>query len=349
MPAISQIGFGTNDYATIEAWLSAEGNNDYSGSGIIAEIQGSIALSANLQIRLETTSSITIRAATGSEFDGNLGGTHAKITGGYNFDPRRSNISINNIDCDFTIESSGDTYEALNLDGSLIRGSVYLDKAVTTAVSLTGSMIYTATATNNRALYINGSDVDADGLTVVATNATTPYGAIYVRNNASTVSLNNVAVYAAGNDSYEIHSGDTPTVTGDYNASEDGLLPDDASNSIATLGTDDFVDYASLDFRIASSSELVGAGSGGGDIGGFVEVATPSVTSVDTDNRIHKSQTTFTSTHPNTPTASSYEYFIDSNSCPFVSRVGDLFTWTLPAGVKALANGSYNTLFRYIP
>lgn len=76
-------------------------------------------------------------------------------------------------------------------------------------------------------------------------------------------------------------------------------------------------------------------------------VAAPAVTDVDSDDRIHKSQTTFTTTITNAPTATTYGMFINSIDCPFVSRVGDLFTWTLPAGVKALANGSYNTLFRY--
>ena len=64
-------------------------------------------------------------------------------------------------------------------------------------------------------------------------------------------------------------------------------------------------------------------------------VAAPTVTDVDLDDRIHKSQTTFETTIINAPTATTYEIFINGIACPFVSRLDTVFTWTLPAGCES--------------
>jgi hypothetical protein len=94
------------------------------------------------------------------------------------------------------------------------------------------------------------------------------------------------------NGTYAIHPGDTPTVTGDYNAGNDALLP--GANSISTLSTADFANYAANDFRIDSGSSLVGAGSGGGDIGAFVQSSVTPVLSTPTPSGTLGTQTTAT-------------------------------------------------------
>lgn len=69
---------------------------------------------------------------------------------------------------------------------------------------------------------------------------------------------------------------------------------------------------------------------------------------VNGNGRAHKSLATFTTNNPNTPIASTYEMFVDGNSCPFIGRNGDEFTWGVPAGVQALTSlADYSTLFRY--
>ena len=361
MPAISQIGFGTNDYATLAAWLSAEENNDYSGVGPIAEISSAAdaVLSAAFQPRFGTASALTIRAATGSEFNGDFGGTHAKITGGQTLDIRMANVNFENVEIVGNFESTGDTYDGLTLNGCGVRGNLYLDKTLTTAVALTNTVIYSTSATNNRAIYIIGSDTDLTNVTVVATNTTAALGSIYIRNNGSTVSINDVAVYSVG-DTYEIHSGDTPTVTGDYNAGSDALLI--GANSIATLGTDDFEDYAGLDFRIKGTSELIGAGTGSGDIGAFPQTAPAPTLSIDSTDAEMAKQSTFgmtVSNPPVTPTASNTSLTLGAIQIPLSQAtntsgdtwdleflIGDIprqsdatgYDWTLDVGTAVVAN-----------
>jgi len=75
--------------------------------------------------------------------------------------------------------------------------------------------------------------------------------------------------------------------------------------------------------------------------------AVATIVDVDVDGRIHKGQSTLTFNTSNIPTATTYQAFINSIELPFVSRVGDLFTFTVPAAVKALASSSYTTLFIY--
>ena len=65
------------------------------------------------------------------------------------------------------------------------------------------------------------------------------------------------------------------------------------------------------------------------------------------NNRLYKGSAEVSFSVPSTPIATTYQAFINSIECPFVSRVGDLFTFTVPAGVKALASTSYATLFSY--
>lgn len=67
--------------------------------------------------------------------------------------------------------------------------------------------------------------------------------------------------------------GDFPAnaVTRNNNASGDSSAT--GTGSVTGVTTSEFENYATGDFRIKSASSLVGAGSGGGDIGAFVQIA----------------------------------------------------------------------------
>lgn len=274
MPAVSQIGFGTNDYADLDAWFTAERDNDYGGAGPIAEIDASASpnLTAAWQLRYGTASKFTVRAAAGSEFDGNLGGTHAKITGGQTIDVRQANVTWQNIEIVASWGSTGDSYDNMTFEGCGLRGQVYLNRAVTNPVTFQDTIVLLELDTYNRAIYAWGTNVDFSGATVIAISPTGGLGAIYVRTNGTTVNINNTAVYS-NSLTIQSHSGDTTTINGDYNAGSDGLLP--GVNSVATLTTADFVDFDNLDLRIKGDSALIGAGSGGSNIGAFGQAAAP--------------------------------------------------------------------------
>ncbi|MCU7917074.1 MAG: hypothetical protein KZQ95_01795 [Candidatus Thiodiazotropha sp. (ex Epidulcina cf. delphinae)] len=291
MPAISKVGsgWGTPDYADLHAWETAEQNNTYSGVGPIAEVSGTTTLTANLQIRDGWTLGCTIRAVAGEEFDGNFGGTHANIAGaGFDVDVRVDNVSIEDLDVIGDITSTGDTCNGLAIDRCGVQGQQFLNLALTSPVSATGSVFYIATGAQGRAIYVY-VDCNLDHCTLLTKDTTDWSGVIYLR-SGPTVDIQDCAVYAPNNNTVIIH--DTGTLTGDYNAGNDALLP--GANSITTLGTDDFVDYANDDYRIATGSELRGAGSAGGDIGAFFEPAgatVPAITDIDTDEDIYPGQT----------------------------------------------------------
>ena len=323
MPNISQIGFGTNDYPTIEAWVaSAEATTDYGvGNPATAEVgAGTPALAANTQIRLFTGShwpqGFQIRAVAGTEFDGNFGGSHSVLDGGgFTLDVRAPNGSISGLELlNLGTVATGTDYSNLLIDSCGIRetGSginVYLHWAVTLPVRFLNTIIYTSNLTNNQSLYIDAAtNVDVEGCTIIAANNTGSNGAVYVR---GTLDINNSALFSTVL-AYE-ESG-TPTTSGDYNAGSDVSVI--GANSVSTLTIADFVDYAANDFRIKNTSGLVGAGAGGGDIGAFVltpslQILTPpteltreasAVFSIDSPNiTLSTGNTTVVSTVTSTP------------------------------------------------
>ena len=275
MPEISQIGFGTNDYATLPLWEAAEQAASYGGNPPVAEIgAGTPALTATIQIRTGWADGFIIRAASGQEFDGNFGGTHAVLDGGgFTLDIRAADGQIRDIEIkDAAFNNTGDTYDGLVVDSCGYRtGQAFIDSSSVTAAAFTNTIfLLEDTSVLNRAVYVFSTLATFSGCTIIGIDGTGSLGSIYVRGNTSVVDITDTACYSDG-DTYEIHSGDTPTVTGDYNAGTDALLPSAGGNSIATLTTADFENFSTKDLRIKFTSALAGAGTGGGDIGAFVQ------------------------------------------------------------------------------
>jgi hypothetical protein len=298
MPAISQIGFGTNDYANIASWLAAEENNDYSGAGPIAEISSAApqVLSADFSFRYGTATKYTVRAATGSEFNGNSDGSHAKISSAaaQRIYIRKPNVKFENIEISSNISFTSDDFTGLEFAGCYLHyiEGREINATVTSPILFTDCILVQDADTYNRTLQLRGgADSIFTRCTIIARSGTGSIGALYVRDATTDVVINQTAIYASAGPSLANH-GDAPAPTGDNNAAHDALLP--GAGSIATLTTADFVDYANGDYRIDSGSSLVGAGSGGGDIGAFVQSSVTPVLSAPTPSGSLGTQTTAT-------------------------------------------------------
>jgi hypothetical protein len=290
MPQISQIGFGTNDYADLPSWEAGEQSASYGGAPPVAELSGNNVLTANFQIRDGFADGAIIRANTGEEFDGNFGGAHAKISGAYNFDVRVADVVVEGIEISAQVTNTGDTLDGLIFTNCGLSNQLFIS-LLSGTITMNNSIIWDNNDTYNRIVYMQStSTLVLSACTVMGTNGagSADYGAIYNRGTSS-ITINNTASYSVTAKAYAEHTGDSPTVAGNYNAGNDATMP--GANSIATLGQDDFEDFANRDFRIKSTSELVGAGSGGGDIGAFVQQSAPTITNIDTDNIIEQGQT----------------------------------------------------------
>lgn len=276
MPEISQIGYGSNDYATWELWEAGEEAASYGGNPPRARVStGTPPLPANLQIRKTTgtnwTDGFIIEAEPGEEFDGNFGGSHAVLDeGGFNLDIRVANGEIRNLELlNVGLYATGDAYDNLIVDGCGYRAlnaglNLYLYLAVIQSVKFSNTIILVEAQVNNQAMFIDvATNVDIDTCTILAINGVGANGGLYVR---GTLDVNHTAVYST---SLAYEESGTPTVTGDYNAGSDNSIT--GANSVATLTLDDFVNFAARDLRIKSTSALAGAGLAGADIGAFVQ------------------------------------------------------------------------------
>lgn len=288
MPEISRIGFGANDYASWQEWIDAENNIDYGvGRPPIARVgPGTPPLTGATQMRFNWPRGFIIEAEPGYEFNGNFGGSHAVFDcAGQTFDVRVANGEIRNVEIlNMGTYTTGDTYENWRITNCGVRtGQMFFHRSTTNPVRFTNSIILlTNTGQSNRALYLyTGANLAVDQCTILGLDGSGALASVYVRTSSSQLDIRNTACFSDG-DTFGIHSGDTPTVTGDYNAGNDALMPSDGGNSISTLTADDFVNYAGLDFRIKNTSALVGAGEAGGDIGAFVQEPTFNLDAVPT-------------------------------------------------------------------
>ena len=336
MPEISQIGFGTNDYADLPTWEAAEQASSYGGNPPVAEIgTGTPALAANLQIRTSWADGFIIRAAAGQEFDGNFSGTHATLSGaGFNLDVRVNDGQIRNIELDdVVLANTGDTYDNLVVDSCGFRpNQVFIDSSSVTAAAFTNTIfLLEDTGALNRAVYVFSTLANLTSCTVLGIDGTGSLGAIYIRGNTTTTTINDTACYSDGA-TYEVHSGDTPTVTGDYNAGNDANMP--GANSIATLTTADFEDFINRDLRLKNSSVVVGAGTGGGDIGAFVQP--PSLTITAEPAELQRGSTaTFTVANSTTAPTTGNTTVVSSGDSLTVDSVSGTGPWVITVGIPA--------------
>lgn len=256
MPAISLLG---TDYATISAWWTAEKDNDYTGAGPILEIPAGVVdtFAATFQFRYGTASKYTIRAAAGSEVNGNCS-NEAVIAvinvAGNDWDFRNNNIEFQDVyikGVDFT--SSGDSYNNLTFRRCVVFGHLEM-VGVAPDVYGPGSVFIQNQATsgvlNSTAIYPRGA-IAFNGVNTTIVDFTATNGGGAFRNRSTAVqTLVNAVVIGVNTTAYvTLDTPPAPTVTNC--AASDATLP---GAVITNLTTAIFENFAAGDYRIKNDS-----------------------------------------------------------------------------------------------
>jgi hypothetical protein len=282
-------------YTTLREFEIAMRSADF-GTKAIGEVTGIVSLGAGgTEVVGPYPYGVEVRAAIGEEFTG-VEGTGAMLTCPANTNGIE-NVTGSQVDCswemyDLEIKNEGGWTSALvamsgyykynfrmercgifNRAGASAntRQAVYIGQnlnPVSPQIATVRDCICVANAT---ALLVSPARA-ASGAFIVermtAENASTTHAALWLIAKSNHGVIRDI--FAFGTSTNDIENTGTTLVGIDYLASED-TTANMVTNYLTGITSADFEDYASGDYRIKSTSTLVGTGYNGGNIGAFVQ------------------------------------------------------------------------------
>lgn len=245
--------------ADINAWTL--NNNDVTPEGPILEISAGVNAVNTAQFRGGTATQYLVRAVAGAECLGDISDPSAIATidfQGLNLYFRKPNITFENVYVRwYDQKASSDDYSNLHFENCVIDAQHDLGNPCVGGATFTNCVLLLGSGNAEdsglaQVVYYKGA-VPGALLRCTVINVQAPangsFGVIHTASSGD-VSVNQTVSYSPNVQAFG-NSG-TGTVTGDYNAGHDSTMP--GGNSISTVTTDVFEDYANGDYRLKAES-----------------------------------------------------------------------------------------------